>query len=719
MSQPKLLVSVGIIFKNEIRCLERCLKSLQPLREAVPCEIVMADTGSDDGSREVAERYADIVFDFPWIDNFSAARNAVMDRCSGIWYMTIDADEWLDKDFSQLLDFFNNCEGKDYAAVTVRNYKSKQLEKGGRVSDFTAARLLRMSTGTRYSGLIHERWEAGDHIVMTLLERVILHHDGYVYEDSEFARQKNLRNMALLKQELAADPESLLLLMQCIESGGEETPEYTDYVYQAIQGIKERRMGWKVFGPSILRHCVMAATIKKLPELEEWIDLADELFPDSLFTKIDVQYLAMGNCWNKEEYAGAVRRGEAYFRGVADYEAGNYNRMDIVSSSLGMESPFWQQSARMFLAAAYLMEHQPEKCWTLMQELDVSIMDMKQVKDCVRDFTHLHGRSNIDTGKELLAFWEGVVAPVPSPEKAAERRREFLDIAMDVFHPAYRSGEMDEAGYCRHAYTVFLPLLGQENCELGTAAAILETEDRAELEKLLGMVENWDEFPVFALEHALLNNTRFPLSGKPLEIEKMDALAARMGRDDSPLVKLAILAAENMQPDWQSLAWARGLALAAVKTCDWGDPEQGMELSRAFAKIEGAFLPKYYAAELLCDENIQILPPLHRFGWYCSRAFRTLDAGDPAGYVRLLRKGLETCPEMKLMAEFLLKQLEESRKIQAIPELLSLAEQVRTLLSMYPADDPAVEALKQSAAYQKVVHLIEGPDLGVFGGLPQ
>ena len=84
----KPVYSIGIIFKNEIRCLERCMKSLQPLREAVPCELVMADTGSTDGSREVAEKYADILFDFPWIDDFAAARNAVMDRCSGRWYLS-------------------------------------------------------------------------------------------------------------------------------------------------------------------------------------------------------------------------------------------------------------------------------------------------------------------------------------------------------------------------------------------------------------------------------------------------------------------------------------------------------------------------------------------------------------------------------------------------------------------------------------------------------
>ena len=50
-------LSVAIIFRNEIRCLERCLKSLQLLRERFSVEIVMADTGSTDGSRAVAERY--------------------------------------------------------------------------------------------------------------------------------------------------------------------------------------------------------------------------------------------------------------------------------------------------------------------------------------------------------------------------------------------------------------------------------------------------------------------------------------------------------------------------------------------------------------------------------------------------------------------------------------------------------------------------------------
>ena len=153
MANPVL--SIGIIFRDDIRCIERCLKALQPLRDAVPCQLVMADTGSVDGSRAVAEQYADEIFDFPWINDFAAARNAVIDRCTGEWYLSVDTDEYLDEDVSELAAFLlAPSQPFQLARVTIRNYRNYEME--GSYADFFTLRMLRLSTGARYQGAIHE-----------------------------------------------------------------------------------------------------------------------------------------------------------------------------------------------------------------------------------------------------------------------------------------------------------------------------------------------------------------------------------------------------------------------------------------------------------------------------------------------------------------------------------------------------------------------------------
>ena len=100
---------------------------------------------------------------------------------------------------------------------------------------------------------------------------------------------------------------------------------------------------------------------------------------------------------------------------------------------------------------------------------------------------------------------------------------------------------------------------------------------------------------------------------------------------------------------------------------------------------------------------------MHRFGWYCARAFSYLEAGDTLHYVRLLREALTSYEGAKHMVDFL---LENTPELQAppespAPELLELAEKVRALLAQYDPADPAVAVLKASPAYQKVAHLIE------------
>ena len=80
-----------MIVKNEEKILERCLDSVADLVD----EIVIADTGSTDATREIARRYTEKVYDFPWTDDFSAARNFVFSRATREYIYSADADEVL------------------------------------------------------------------------------------------------------------------------------------------------------------------------------------------------------------------------------------------------------------------------------------------------------------------------------------------------------------------------------------------------------------------------------------------------------------------------------------------------------------------------------------------------------------------------------------------------------------------------------------------------
>lgn len=703
--EKKPLLSIGMIFKNEIRCLERCMKSLQPLREAIPCELVMADTGSTDGSREIAAKYADILFDFPWIDDFAAARNAVMDRCSGEWYFSIDCDEWLDQDLSVLLRFLKDKAKREkfvMGAIMVRNYVSEDLET--QYSDLLGVRLVRMNTGCRYEGLIHEHWPVcGDILGM---DKMILHHDGYIGLREETGRPKRERNMNLLRQELEKNPKSLMCLIQCIESG--EGEEAAGYLERALTGVEEKWTNWETLGPSIYRHQVRAAKDLGLDDLDEKANRAREMFPNSPFVTVDITYIQFSDHIGKKDYAGAIPYGEMYLRALDKYLEGGEAVASALVGSLSMVSPMQGRMTRILMADAYFYVKEYEKSRDMLLTLKGEELNETCAKNFAGVMANLHAQTDLDMSGHMAEFWERIIEPVPNEERAAERQRGVAEVAVRIFSKAHRKEE-DKLGF-RHAYTMFSGLAGK--CGWGSAAAILEETDPGRLTELLGSVEKWKECPIEALSHALRHGAGFPLPGKPLNVEEMDALAARMAPDPEELYgALNAAAGEDYAGSWQTLAWVRALALAAVQAFPWGTcGREGVALSRTFAKAEGAFLAGCYAPEVLREGNLRVLPPMHRFGWYCAQAFDALDAGDPAGCARLLRAGLETNPAMKPMVEYLSENTPELWDTGAATELLALAEQVKALLAAYPADDPAVAAVKASPAYQKVAYLIEGDE---------
>lgn len=86
-----MTVGLTMIVKNEEKHLARCLESV---RYGVD-EIVIVDTGSTDRTKAVAAQYDARIFDFPWCDDFGAARQFALDQAKSDWVVWLDADDVL------------------------------------------------------------------------------------------------------------------------------------------------------------------------------------------------------------------------------------------------------------------------------------------------------------------------------------------------------------------------------------------------------------------------------------------------------------------------------------------------------------------------------------------------------------------------------------------------------------------------------------------------
>ena len=91
------LLSLVVIAKNEADRIARCLQSV-PFAD----EVLVLDSGSTDGTPEVAERCGARVLHTDWPGHV-AQKNRGLAECAGDWVLSLDADEWLSSEAQQQL----------------------------------------------------------------------------------------------------------------------------------------------------------------------------------------------------------------------------------------------------------------------------------------------------------------------------------------------------------------------------------------------------------------------------------------------------------------------------------------------------------------------------------------------------------------------------------------------------------------------------------------
>lgn len=196
-------LSLAMIVKNEAEHIEKCLSTARPHVD----EIVVVDTGSTDGTQEIAQRYADVFEEIEWPDSFSVARNHSFDLAGGDYIMWLDGDEHMEKDthwegIRRILREVNDVASVE---LMVRNVvPENQILKADCVPQ---VRIVRNHPKIRFEGKVHNqihrnlgsyRAQTGEKEVRTDAE---IFHVGYAFEKDKL-QEKYRERLHLLQHEV-------------------------------------------------------------------------------------------------------------------------------------------------------------------------------------------------------------------------------------------------------------------------------------------------------------------------------------------------------------------------------------------------------------------------------------------------------------------------------------------------------------------------------------
>lgn len=196
-------ISLCMIVKNEETNIARCIAGIISLVD----EMIVVDTGSADGTKQIAASLGAKVYDFQWTDSFSDARNFSLSKAKCNWILVIDADELISSmDHACIRELVNGKNQPDAAySFITRNYvidpnmvgwrpndgkyKSEEAGTGWWPND-GIVRLFPNDKRLRYECLVHGTLEPSLKKCGIRIQRVgvPVHHYGFMDEQRTYQK---------------------------------------------------------------------------------------------------------------------------------------------------------------------------------------------------------------------------------------------------------------------------------------------------------------------------------------------------------------------------------------------------------------------------------------------------------------------------------------------------------------------------------------------------
>ena len=230
MSAHKL--SAVIISKNEADRIAQCLSSLKGLTD----DIIVVDSGSTDGTVELAESYGAKVFDLEW-KGYGPTKNWGNERAQHDWIISLDADEWLSEDLKKEILNTELVNGNVYMMDRQNIYLGKEINHSGWSPDWVL-RIFNRKDVLWNDNLVHEKLIVPSGTKKIKLKNKLMHNSYRSRED----HMEKIEKYARLKAESWINkknhPGSLKRLI------GPFAKAFSSYVLKL--GFLDGSAGWQI-----------------------------------------------------------------------------------------------------------------------------------------------------------------------------------------------------------------------------------------------------------------------------------------------------------------------------------------------------------------------------------------------------------------------------------------------------------------------------------------
>ncbi|HLD16071.1 MAG TPA: glycosyltransferase [Candidatus Nanoarchaeia archaeon] len=211
-------ISVCLIVKDEELLLEQCLSSVKDLADEI---IVAVDSRTKDSTRDIAKRFTSNVFDFKWNDDFSEARNLVIEKATKDWIFFIDGDEIIAKeDVEKIKNLTKSNEFLAYSFLQVTYTNNASMENFFEAKDYlkkgfngaiscNIVRLFKKDPDFRFVGNVHEYIEESIEKKGKIFRTNIPIHHYQELKGADFFKKKQLDYLELYEKDIESYPNKV------------------------------------------------------------------------------------------------------------------------------------------------------------------------------------------------------------------------------------------------------------------------------------------------------------------------------------------------------------------------------------------------------------------------------------------------------------------------------------------------------------------------------